>query len=482
MENNDISKISDLDILWSKYDDIIKTENYTESVKYLKRILEISPENVDALASLASAYCATFQFKLAIQYGEKALKFEPRNFKMLYNVGHYYSHTHDYEKAIEYYKNSLDENLNNNIVLAQLAYAYNQLKEYEKAITMAERALEINSTDALTWAVLGQAHFKRNNLSKSLDSYMKSLSINPDYHESWTNIAHTYWKMKNEEQAIKAFKKALILKSDFKENWYDIGVLYLGQRNYSLAIDCFHQVIDLQWDFLRAWYMLGIAYDFLRNYPIAIACYQEAKKKEPNHKGILDSLKNSLEKNDYKDEPVDLVALIQQTKKTRKHLFEKWQNEKLEPLGREENLRKMLKRFTKISIAEMVEILKFSSIIELKSWLMELPDDISIKVDDEYVIFNQKLSDGMVDAIVSSFSSHQAYTCINCGLPIEKDTKKCPDCGIEIVYCVVCKLPISFGDDTISCPQCEAIGHDVHFSEWVKTNGNCPRCKKGLKL
>ncbi|MHA1435210.1 MAG: hypothetical protein ACTSO7_15315 [Candidatus Heimdallarchaeota archaeon] len=58
----------------------------------------------------------------------------------------------------------------------------------------------------------------------------------------------------------------------------------------------------------------------------------------------------------------------------------------------------------------------------------------------------------------------------------------CTSCGKEILKCVVCKLPISFGEEIGKCSLCEAKGHLVHMEEWVKTQGKCPYCQQELPL
>ncbi|MHA1760232.1 MAG: tetratricopeptide repeat protein [Candidatus Heimdallarchaeota archaeon] len=479
---SDLSNITNVGTLWLKYDKLVENEKFEDAILYLKRILEISPNNVEALSELASSYRNLDLFKLAIKYEEKALKLDPYNADRLFIIGYYYSLINDQESEIDYYKRALLEDPNNIKALNNLTTVYIELEEYEEAIALLEKAMTSNPSNHLIWYNLGRVYNSRKDFSKAVDCFLKSISIDPNDPYTWANLGRSYEGMDNDENALRAYKKAVILKPSLDVIWNDIGLIYHNRSDFSLAIECFHQAIEIKWDNAVSWGRLGDVHYDINEYSSAIACYREALKIDPKYKRILKNLEITLKDNDYKEEPVDLVALIQKTKSSRKILLEKWRNEKIEPTERMDDFRKLLKRFTKIAVKEMVELLEFQNVIELKRWLMELPEDISIKVDDEYVTFQQKLTDGMVETIVSSFSKYQIYTCKNCGFPIEKDTKTCPDCGMDIVYCVVCKLPISFGDDTITCPNCEAVGHYDHFSEWIKINGSCPQCKEKLKL
>ncbi|MGC9781011.1 MAG: hypothetical protein HZR80_17335 [Candidatus Heimdallarchaeota archaeon] len=75
-------------------------------------------------------------------------------------------------------------------------------------------------------------------------------------------------------------------------------------------------------------------------------------------------------------------------------------------------------------------------------------------------------------------SKHQ--TCFWCGYPLDMHSEFCSDCGKRKLRCIVCKLPISFGDDVGKCSLCESIGHFTHLFEWIKTKGFCPHCLRNI--
>ncbi|NHJ87616.1 MAG: hypothetical protein FK734_19300 [Asgard group archaeon] len=155
---------------------------------------------------------------------------------------------------------------------------------------------------------------------------------------------------------------------------------------------------------------------------------------------------------------------------------------------REANLRKIIKRYSEISLERMASLLKFKETLELEKWLLDLPDELAFKVQKDVVKIPQLLQDETVEAeeainrIVDSFKVISNYTCHICGYPIASDFKLCPDCGEEILRCEVCKLPISLGDEIGYCSLCEAKGHLSHIQEWVKTNGNCPHCLQKISI
>ncbi len=84
--------------------------------------------------------------------------------------------------------------------------------------------------------------------------------------------------------------------------------------------------------------------------------------------------------------------------------------------------------------------------------------------------------------VVKPIAISKEYICYYCGYPIENESKNCLSCNKAVEICMVCKLPISFGEEAGKCSLCEAKGHMAHFQEWVKVKGKCPTCMKDLPI
>ncbi len=84
--------------------------------------------------------------------------------------------------------------------------------------------------------------------------------------------------------------------------------------------------------------------------------------------------------------------------------------------------------------------------------------------------------------ILEPIAISKEYICYYCGYPIEKESKSCSNCNEKVLNCIVCKLPISFGEESGKCYFCERSGHLSHIQEWVKVKGKCPTCLKELTI
>lgn len=72
--------------------------------------------------------------------------------------------------------------------------------------------------------------------------------------------------------------------------------------------------------------------------------------------------------------------------------------------------------------------------------------------------------------------------CYFCEKPLDRKSDICPNCGKDVIYCFVCNLPILKGDKIGKCCKCEAVAHLIHFKEWIKALGMCPKCSEKIPI
>ncbi len=91
----------------------------------------------------------------------------------------------------------------------------------------------------------------------------------------------------------------------------------------------------------------------------------------------------------------------------------------------------------------------------------------------EYFADEHYLQKGQVDTT-------KQYHCYFCEQLLVIKGDKCNSCGKEVPICFVCDFPILYGDLVGKCSLCGATAHLVHFYEWIKSLGMCPKCNQKL--
>jgi len=148
----------------------------------------------------------------------------------------------------------------------------------------------------------------------------------------------------------------------------------------------------------------------------------------------------------------------------------------------EENLKKIIRSYSRISLKLMAELLGFRNVLDLQKWIINLPGEKLFYIEGDEVVIPRDLKGDRLEKVVQSLDQVKHNTCFHCGYPLERDIETCPECKKKQLFCTVCKLPISFGEEIGKCSLCEAQGHIAHMLEWVKTQGKCPKCLQSLPV
>ncbi|MBD3191783.1 MAG: hypothetical protein GF308_14145 [Candidatus Heimdallarchaeota archaeon] len=80
---------------------------------------------------------------------------------------------------------------------------------------------------------------------------------------------------------------------------------------------------------------------------------------------------------------------------------------------REETLRKLIKKVDRIAVDELAQLLQFQDSLEVKRWIIDLPDAVPLKIDKDDVIISQELrldsskTEQAIDELLQSFEEFE---------------------------------------------------------------------------
>src|SRR6266513_1660112 len=184
-----------------------------EAERIYQRVLEVDPNNPDALHLLGVIAHQVGKNEISCQLIEKAIRYNPSNPYFLNNRGN----------------------------------ALQALKRYGEALASYDKALTIRAdyADALNNRGNSLQGLKR--FEEALASYDKALAINPDYAEALGNRGIALQELKRYEEALASYRKALTIEPDYvPAHWNEslcrllIGDFERGWEKYEWRWKCDH--------------------------------------------------------------------------------------------------------------------------------------------------------------------------------------------------------------------------------------------------
>ena len=180
-----------------------------ESLKYLRKSLDIYPRNSAACDRLGVAYSFLFTYyqdnKLldsAEKYYLKSLSINPYSSTANYNTGLFYYERDDYEKAKQYYLASAANNPSPNEIYLELGSTYSMLGNLDSALFYFEKYRVIYPDTMLSYikSHLAIAHFRRNEIEVAVSlcddvikadcSYLYAYQLNIYFYKQSKQIAN----------------------------------------------------------------------------------------------------------------------------------------------------------------------------------------------------------------------------------------------------------------------------------------------------
>jgi tetratricopeptide (TPR) repeat protein len=220
----------------------ISIPDWENTIKWFKHLLEIDPENQDAMINLAAAYSRSGDYDNWYLYTEKVLEYQPENTQFLFNAGQYWyqkrmmaqsslseiadtmpvadekkkefetelNQAHD--KAIGYYVKVVDLSPQNVPTLRQLGILYLLNKQDIEAAETFEQLVAIDSTDNDILDYLGRTYINMQKFLEAIRPYELLVQNDPRNVDAWERLKELYQYTNNDEKAAEAEAKAEELK------------------------------------------------------------------------------------------------------------------------------------------------------------------------------------------------------------------------------------------------------------------------------
>lgn len=218
----------------------VENEQDAQAIRALRRCLHIQPENLTALATLATSYTNESMQRLAFYSLIKWLKYHPDYSSFLsgdeqvaqllaaaetmnetetpfYMATLSVVHAGDFIDLQEVFlkavratssSNKIDPNLQ-----CCLGVLFHLSGEYDKAADCFKTALQIKPTDHLLWNKLGATYANSNRNEEAIDAYYQALKICPGFVRARYNLGIGCMNLGAYKEAVEHFLTALVQQS-----------------------------------------------------------------------------------------------------------------------------------------------------------------------------------------------------------------------------------------------------------------------------
>jgi predicted O-linked N-acetylglucosamine transferase (SPINDLY family) len=227
----------------------VKINNLVNAKVLLLKILDIEPDNFDALNIIGVINGKENKHTEAINFFKKAQKIRPDNNLVNFNLGKALSETGNDLDAIKYYKIAIRLDKSHLGSWLNFGKSLHQLEKYDEAISYYDQAIKLKP-DYL------EAHYNKANTLKTLKRYdeaiihySQAIKLKPDYFNAYIERGVLFELVNLKDEALFDYDQAIKLKPDSALPYNNKGNVLRTQSHYDQAIFNYYKALKLKPDY-----------------------------------------------------------------------------------------------------------------------------------------------------------------------------------------------------------------------------------------
>ena len=293
--------------------------NTSKAEKFLKKILEITPDDLDSHTLLAEVYTKQRDYSSAVSAYKKIIELDSNNDAANYGLGDVYIKMMNWKEAIPALERAVQLNPDHKDAYFQIASAHHELKEFDKAaeaykkfiasgprqafdaynrlglcqmelgqfadaVTSFQEALKGIPDDVNITYKMAQSYEKAGQLDQAAETYYKLAELSPDDARIYYNtVINMYNAAKMPEKAAEAANKMIELNPNDPDALFNLGFMFVQMKKYEEAIEIFDKVIALTPEMEYAHLNKGFSLYSLKRYSDAIKAYSDTVELFPEN-------------------------------------------------------------------------------------------------------------------------------------------------------------------------------------------------------
>ena len=199
---------------------------------YLKKILKLDPENVQALREEGIDFYDQGNYKEAGKTFSKILKKHPNDIQALIWCGKVYYLDNKMPEAEQCYLTVLKYQPKNSLAIAELARIKSETNRMAEAIADIQKAIDLEPDAAPHWTDLGSYNLQIGRREEARVAFNRAIELVPDSYFIHIYLAGLNDDLGNKEDAIKHYKKVTELYPQYYFAYEGLGILLFEKKDW----------------------------------------------------------------------------------------------------------------------------------------------------------------------------------------------------------------------------------------------------------
>ncbi len=275
------SYILDVDTLFMKGEALLNLGRTREALVVFEDLAQHIDEGAELFVDIASLLNSLQHYKAASHFLKKGVELYPDNSDLLRELAFAYEQQDLPWQALNIYNHLLDLNPYDATVWFYVGLIYFNEENYNKALEAFDFAVTINDADYLSWLQKAHCHFYNNEYNEAKSAYRIYLDNNPLDGKVWSFYAECFESTDDSETALSYFLKSSELDSSYVDAWIGAGVCSLNLQQPAQALIYLNKALKLNSDSAEIWTYIGDSYRDMDDYEKALSAYLVVIKIDP---------------------------------------------------------------------------------------------------------------------------------------------------------------------------------------------------------
>ncbi len=260
-----------------------RNKNPGLAAELISRAIHSAPERDYFYNHLGLALCAMGDAADALDAFQTALALNPKNPETYNMMGKVLSKTGKISEAIDAFQKAFDLDSENIEACHNLSGILLKHDQPGEAILVLRQFLDKKPDMVETRNRLGKALLFLGKIQEAVEEFRKCIQTDPENVQAYQNLGAAFESAGKQAEAAAAFQKAVLLARDSAEAHHRYGNYLLANKKMAEAIEEFEKAIEKKPAFAEAYNSLGIALKSEGRIEEAIEAYKKAIEIDPKH-------------------------------------------------------------------------------------------------------------------------------------------------------------------------------------------------------